>query len=57
MKATDIPNGLGGVGYAQRDIPALTEGAYLQRRLLNNAPRAISKDALADLYHNALAYW
>lgn len=57
MKATDIPNGLRGVGYAQRDIPALTEGAYLQRRLLDNAPRAISKDALADLYHNALAYW
>ncbi len=57
MKATEIPNGLTGVGYGNEDIPALTEGAYPQRRLLENAPRDISKDDLAGLFENAMAYW
>ena len=57
MKATGVPNGLGGVGYGETDIPALTEGSYPQRRLLENAPRDISKDELSGLYRNAMAYW
>ncbi len=46
-----------GVGYGEADIPALTEGAYPQRRLLDNAPRAIGKDELNGLFQNALACW
>ncbi len=46
-----------GVGYGEADIPALTEGAYPQRRLLDNASRAIGKDELNGLFQNALAYW
>jgi alcohol dehydrogenase class IV len=57
MKATEIPNGLTGVGYAPEDIPALTEGAYPQRRLLENAPREISREALSGLFQDAMAYW
>jgi alcohol dehydrogenase class IV len=57
MKATAIPNGLSGVGYGEGDIPALTEGAYPQRRLLDNAPREISRDQLSGLFQDALAYW
>ncbi|MDH3475315.1 MAG: iron-containing alcohol dehydrogenase [Rhodospirillales bacterium] len=57
MKATAIPNGLSGVGYGVGDIPALTEGAYPQRRLLDNAPREISRDQLSGLFQDALAYW
>jgi alcohol dehydrogenase class IV len=57
MKATDVPNGIGGVGYGEADIAALTEGAFPQRRLLDNAPREISKDNLADLFRGALSYW
>jgi alcohol dehydrogenase class IV len=57
MKATDMPNGIGGVGYAEADVAALTEGAYPQRRLFDNAPRDIAKPALADLYREAMAYW
>lgn len=33
MKATAMPNGIGGVGYGKTDIPALTEGAFPQKRL------------------------
>ena len=57
MKATQMPNGIGAVGYGAEDIPALTEGAFPQKRLLDNAPRRIDKAALAGLYHDALAYW
>ncbi len=46
-----------GGGYGEADIPALTEGAYPQRRLLDNASRAIGKDELNGLFQNALAYW
>ena len=57
MRVTGMPNGITGVGYGEADIPALTEGAYPQRRLLDNAPRPIGKDELNGLFRNALAYW
>ncbi len=57
MKTTEMPNGIGGVGYGADDIPALTDGAFPQKRFLDNAPRQIDKAALAGLYHDALAYW
>ena len=57
MRATAIPNGISGVGYGEADIPALTEGALPQQRLLNNAPREIDGAALSGLFRDALAYW
>jgi len=57
MRATGIPNGVSGVGYGEADIPALTEGSFPQRRLLDNAPLDVSREALADLYKGALSYW
>lgn len=57
MRATDMPNGIGGVGYDGADIPELTEGSFPQRRLLDNAPRAIGREELSALYQDALSYW
>jgi alcohol dehydrogenase class IV len=57
MQETGMPNGITGVGYEAADIPALTEGAYPQRRLLDNAPRVIGRDELDALFRDALAYW
>ena len=57
MRATGIPNGIGGVGYGERDLGALCEGAYAQQRLMTNAPREITKDHLGQLFRGALAYW
>ena len=57
MRATDMPNGVGAVGYDSGDIPGLVEGAYAQQRLLKNAPRAVDQAALAELYANAMHYW
>ena len=57
MRVTGIPNGLSGVGYGPDDIPALTEGAFPQKRLLDNAPLPVSKDQLANLFRDSIRYW
>jgi hydroxyacid-oxoacid transhydrogenase len=57
MRAVGIPNGLGGVGYTEDDVASLTEGAHPQQRLLQNAPRDMSKPVLADLFRRAMRYW
>ena len=57
MRATDMPNGLSGVGYGADDIRALAGGAFPQRRLFSNAPREISYDELERLYERAMIYW
>ena len=57
MRAVGMPNGLTGVGYSEDDVVALTEGAYPQQRLLQNAPREMSKPVLAELFRQAMRYW
>jgi alcohol dehydrogenase class IV len=57
MKATDIPNGISGVGYGDADIAALTRGSFPQKRLLETAPRAITEGDLAGVFSAAMSYW
>jgi len=57
MRATGIPNGVAGVGYARADIAALVAGTLPQQRLLGNAPCAITEPLLATLFERALHYW
>jgi hydroxyacid-oxoacid transhydrogenase len=57
MRATGIPNGLSGVGYNNNDIVSLTEGAFLQQRLLKNAPMDITKERLANIFAAGMSYW
>ncbi len=57
MRATGMPNGVGGVGFAEPDVPALRDGAAPQKRLLANAPRATGEADLERLFARALRYW
>jgi alcohol dehydrogenase class IV len=57
MKTCGAPNGIGGVGFAERDLPALSEGAFAQRRLVDNAPIAVDERAIGELFRGALRYW
>ena len=57
MRATGMPNGVGGVGFAKADIASLAGGAAAQRRLLSNAPRPVAAVELEGLFADALAYW
>ncbi len=57
MRATDMPNGLSGVGYDDADVVGLVAGALPQQRLLGNAPVPVGDEALTLIYRNALSYW
>ncbi len=57
MKAVELPNGLSGVGYDPSHVDALTAGAIVQQRLLQNAPRPIDEANLRDLYRSAMTCW
>ncbi len=57
MRATDLPNGIGAVGFENADIPALQTSTGAQRRLLANAPLPVGPDVLESLFERALRYW
>lgn len=57
MRTTGMPNGVGGVGYTERDIPDLVEGAYAQKRLLLQSPRSVEQNDLAGIYSDAMNLW
>ena len=57
MKDTGIPNGLSGVGYSNKDLDALTEKSYPQKRLIDNGPIPISREELKDIFRDAMSYW
>ena len=57
MRQSGIPNGLRGVGYSEDDLDALTDRAFLQKRLLDNSPRPPDREQLKDLFRGALSYW
>src|SRR4051812_44218695 len=57
MQATRFPGGLASIGFAERDLDALVDGAWPQQRVLKNAPREVTRDELKELFRGALAYW
>jgi hypothetical protein len=54
MRATAVPIDLAAIGYREDDTPALVSGTIVQRRLLDNAPRAIDEAALEHVFRDAL---
>ena len=57
MRATDMPNGLGAVGYSESDIEDLVAGTLPQHRVTKLAPRPASADDLRALFQDAMHYW
>ncbi|HTD36600.1 MAG TPA: hydroxyacid-oxoacid transhydrogenase [Candidatus Limnocylindrales bacterium] len=57
MRATEMPNGLRALGYAESDVPSLVAGAYAQQRLLANAPRHVGEEELGALFADAMTVW
>jgi hydroxyacid-oxoacid transhydrogenase len=56
MRATGLPDGLAGVGYGDSDLDALADRAIAQKRLVDNAPLAVDRDAMRALFAGALRY-
>src|SRR5262245_59373915 len=57
MRDIGMPNGLRGLGYTERDVPALVEGTLKQPRLLSGAPRAVGAAELEAILRDAMACW
>jgi hydroxyacid-oxoacid transhydrogenase len=56
MRATSVPAGLQLLGYGPSDIDALTRGAIVQSRLVQNAPLPIDETSMRRLFEGALSY-
>jgi hydroxyacid-oxoacid transhydrogenase len=54
MAECALPISLSGVGYGQGDVETLVQVTMMQRRLLENAPRAIDRDDLFQLFTGSL---
>jgi len=57
MKATGMPNGLGAVGFTEKDVEKLAEGTLPQHRVTKLSPRPANKDDLMYLFRDAMNYW
>jgi alcohol dehydrogenase class IV len=57
MHDVGAPNGIGGVGYALHDVPALVAAAAPQQRLLDNAPSPVHEEELDAIFRDALRAW
>lgn len=57
MKDISFPNGISAIGYEEKDIPELVEGAWKQQRLLTISPRKPSKEDLAGIFRRSATNW
>ena len=57
MRATDLPNGLKGIGFVDADAVALADSAMRQRRAVGNAPREAVRDDAVGIFAGAMSYW
>jgi alcohol dehydrogenase class IV len=57
MRATNMPNGIGALGFGESEVDALATGAEPQYRVIKNAPIDVDRDVLKRLFRAALRYW
>jgi hydroxyacid-oxoacid transhydrogenase len=57
MRDIDIPNGVGAVGFDERDIPGLVEGTMKQQRLLATCPREVTEEDIAGIFSRSMSLW
>ncbi|MBC8093880.1 MAG: iron-containing alcohol dehydrogenase, partial [Pseudonocardia sp.] len=57
MRDIGIPNGIGGVGYTEADVPDLVPGTMKQQRLLATCPRTPNEDDIAGILTRSVENW
>ncbi|MBS1696532.1 MAG: iron-containing alcohol dehydrogenase [Actinobacteria bacterium] len=57
MRDIGTPNGIGAVGYTERDIADLVDGTLKQQRLLAISPRPVRDEDLAAIFASSIQNW
>ena len=57
MRDIGIPNGIGGVGYSESDVPDLVPGTMKQQRLLATCPKTPTEDDIAGILTRSVENW
>ncbi len=57
MRATNMPNGLSGVGFGPADIRDLANSSFRQKRAIANAWKQANLVDIENIYRAALRYW
>jgi len=57
MRDVGAPRGIAALGYDERDVPALVEGALKQQRLLVVSPREVTAEDLGHILNASMANW
>jgi alcohol dehydrogenase class IV len=57
MRDVGAPRGIAELGYDERDVPALVEGALKQQRLLVVSPREVTAQDLGHIFNASMANW
>jgi alcohol dehydrogenase class IV len=57
MRDIGLPDGVSAVGFGAADIDDLVAGAMKQQRLLSTAPREVTPEDLAKIFHRSLHLW
>ncbi len=57
MRDIGMPSGVAAVGFAERDVDDLVEGALKQQRLLAIAPQAVTADDLTGIFRRSMSLW
>ena len=57
MRRTDMPNGLGAVGYGPEDVDRLVEGTLPQHRVTKLSPRPAGPEDLREMFLESLTLW
>ena len=57
MRASNMPNGLTGLGFSASQVSDLTTSSMRQGRAIANAPRDANAVDMENMYTGALSYW
>jgi len=57
MRDIGIPNGIGGVGYTEADVPDLVPGTMRQQRLLATCPKIPIEDDIVGILTRSVENW
>jgi hydroxyacid-oxoacid transhydrogenase len=55
MRETGVPASPAALGYGREDVAALTKGAMLQKRLVDNAPVPVDAERMSALFEDSLS--